>query len=87
VIGLPYLLDGTLGEQARKVMEFVAGIREQSAVETVLQDERLTSVTADRMLRETGKKRDRLKKNIDAAAAAIILQSYLDDAAEGGSIS
>jgi len=87
VIGLPYLLDGTVGEQARKVMEFVAGIREQFAIETVLQDERLTSVTADRMLREAGKKRDRLKKTIDAAAATVILQSYLDDAAEGGAIS
>jgi putative Holliday junction resolvase len=68
-------------------MEFVAGIREQLAVETVLQDERLTSVTADRMLQEAGKKRDRLKKTIDAAAATVILQSYLDDAAEAGSIS
>ncbi|MDD5647956.1 MAG: Holliday junction resolvase RuvX, partial [Dehalococcoidia bacterium] len=54
VIGLPYLLDGTVGEQARKVMEFVARITEQIGVETVMQDERLTSVTADRMLREAG---------------------------------
>ncbi|MFA5064220.1 MAG: Holliday junction resolvase RuvX [Dehalococcoidia bacterium] len=87
VIGLPYLLDGTVGEQARKVMEFVARITEQIGVETVMQDERLTSVTADRMLREAGKKRAGLKKAIDAAAATVILQSYLDDIALGGCIS
>lgn len=87
VIGLPYLLNGAVGEQARKVMDFAAGIKEQAGVETVLQDERLTSVTADRMLREAGKKRARLKKAIDAAAATVILQSYLDDISEGGSIS
>jgi putative Holliday junction resolvase len=52
-----------------------------------MQDERLTSVTADRMLREAGKKRAHLKKAIDAAAATVILQSYLDDIHGGGCIS
>ena len=53
VIGLPYLLDGSLGEQARKVMEFTAKIRGRTAIETVMQDERLTSVTAGQKLRIT----------------------------------
>ncbi len=87
VIGLPYLMDGSVGEQARKVMEFVAGLKEQADVETVMQDERFTSVTANYMLREAGKKRDRLRKEIDAAAATVILQSYLDEIASGGQIS
>jgi len=68
VIGLPYLLDGSLGEQAQKVMEFSAKISGQTAVETVMQDERLTSVTAGQKLREGGKKRSRLIREIDAAA-------------------
>lgn len=67
VIGLPYLLDGSLGEQARKVMEFTAKIRGRTAIETVMQDERLTSVTAGQKLREGGKKRDRLRRQIEAA--------------------
>lgn len=69
VIGLPYLLDGSLGEQARKVMEFTAKIRGRTALETVMQDERLTSVTAGQKLREGGKKRDRLRRQIEAATA------------------
>ena len=67
VIGLPYLLDGSLGEQAQKVMEFSAKICGQTAIETVMQDERLTSVTAGQKLREGGKKRDRLRRQIEAA--------------------
>jgi putative Holliday junction resolvase len=65
VVGLPYLLDGSIGEQARKVMDFTAKITGQSAVETVMQDERLTSVTASQKLREGGKK---MRGKIDASA-------------------
>ena len=69
VIGLPYSLDGSLGEQAGKVMEFTARMKESTAVEIVTQDERLTSVTAGQKLREGSKKRNRLRKQIEAAAA------------------
>ena len=69
VIGLPYSLDGSLGEQAVKVMEFTARIREHAGVEIVMQDERHTSVAAGQKLREGGKKRNRLKKQIQAATA------------------
>jgi len=87
VIGLPYLLDGSVGEQARKVIEFTDKIKGQTSVEVVMQDERLTSVTADYMLREAGKKRNRLRKEIDAAAATVILQSYIDEIDADGRIS
>ena len=107
VIGLPYLLDGSVGEQARKVMEFSGKIKAQTAVETVMQDERLTTVAAGQKLREGGKKlrgkidaaatgrklraarkkRERLRKEIDAAAATVILQAYLDEIAVGSQIS
>jgi len=87
VIGLPYLLDGSVGEQAKKVMEFTARLRERTSIETVMQDERLTSVTAGQMLREAGKNKERLKKEIDAAAATVILQTHLDEIAADGRIS
>ncbi len=79
IIGMPYSLDGTTGPQAEKVLSFKDKISAQIAIEIVLQDERLSSVTADQKLKETGRKSARLKEKIDAAAAAVILQSYLDE--------
>ena len=69
VVGLPYSLDGSLGEQAGKVMEFADRIGDHTGVEIVIQDERHTSVTAGQKLREGGKKRNRLRRQIEAAAA------------------
>jgi len=80
-------MDGTVGEQARKVLEFTSRMKEQLIIDIVMQDERLTSFTAGQMLREAGKKKERLKKEIDAAAATVILQSHLDEIASGGQIS
>jgi putative Holliday junction resolvase len=79
VIGMPYSLNGTVGPQAEKVLSFKDKIAAQLNIEVVLQDERLSSVTADMKLKETRKKSARLKEKIDAAAAAVILQSYLDE--------
>ena len=79
IIGMPYSLDGTIGPQAEKVLSFKDKVSTQLNIEIVLQDERLSSVTADMKLKETRKKSARLKDKIDAAAAAVILQSYLDE--------
>ena len=79
IIGMPYSLDGTIGPQAEKVLSFKDKVSAQLNIEIVLQDERLSSVTADMKLKETRKKSARLKDKIDAAAAAVILQSYLDE--------
>jgi putative Holliday junction resolvase len=87
VVGLPYLADGSVGEQARKVLDFAEKIKAQAGVEIVMLDERYTSVAAGQMLREAGKKRSSLKKQIDAAAATVILQAYLDEAAAARQIS
>ena len=88
VIGMPYSLDGTVGPQAEKVLLFRDSIASRLDIEVVLQDERLSSVTAGQMLKETRRKSDRLRDKIDAAAAAVILQSYLDEshAADGGAL-
>ncbi len=76
VVGYPRSLDGTLGPQAQRVDRHVELLRSRLPVPVVLWDERLSTAQAKRMIHEAGKRvrRDR----IDAAAAAIILQSYLD---------
>ena len=87
IVGMPYSLDGTIGPQAEKVLLFKAKVAAQLNIEVVLQDERLSSVTADMKLKETRKRSARLKERIDAAAAAVILQSYLDEVLLNGEIS
>lgn len=78
VVGLPRLLSGELGDQARRVKGFARRLRAASHIPVELCDERLTSVEADRVLRETGAKGSRERGRRDAVAAAILLQSYLD---------
>ena len=78
VVGLPLSLSGRPGVQARRVREFAEALGRRSAVQVVFRDERYSSVQAERLLRETGKSPSRDKGRVDSAAAAIILQSYLD---------
>jgi putative Holliday junction resolvase len=79
VVGLPRSLDGSLGPQAEKVREFVGKLSEQLKVPLDYRDERLTTVMAQRLKRASGGKKGRKKVSDDAQAAAIILQSYLDE--------
>jgi len=78
VVGLPRLLSGVIGEQARKTMEFAEKLRRQTAIPVVLWDERFSSVTADELMGQAGRNPAERKARIDAAAAAVILQTYLD---------
>jgi putative Holliday junction resolvase len=82
IVGLPQSMDGSMGAQAEKVMSFTDKLKEQSPVPVEFRDERLTTVVAKRMLEEAGVKKSAKNKRIeyDAAAAAIILQSYLNEA-------
>ncbi|MBQ7217982.1 MAG: Holliday junction resolvase RuvX [Ruminococcus sp.] len=78
VVGLPKNMDGTEGESATRARELAAQISELSGVPYVMQDERGTTITAHAYLSAKevyGKKR---KKQVDAVAASIILQDYLD---------
>ncbi|MGD0355747.1 MAG: Holliday junction resolvase RuvX [Dehalococcoidia bacterium] len=79
IIGLPYSLSGAIGKQAEKVLSFKQKIAEAVNVEIIMQDERLSSVSANQKLREAGKKGNKLKNEMDAAAATVILQSFLDE--------
>lgn len=83
VIGLPYSLSGEIGKQARKVLEFKEKIAGSIVAEIKMQDERLSSVSANQKLREAGKKGNRLKQQMDVAAATVILQSFLDENERG----
>jgi putative Holliday junction resolvase len=79
VVGLPRSLDGSLGWQVEKVKEFVRRLRRYTKVPLDYRDERLTTVMAQRLKRALGGKKGRGKVGEDAQAAALILQSYLDE--------
>ena len=78
VVGLPKHLDGTPNDMTAPVEQFAAQLRTATAFTIVLQDERLTSREAESRLALREKDWRARKDKLDAAAAAIILQDYLD---------
>lgn len=78
VLGLPINLDGTYGERCGKTLEFRDMLERRTGLEVVLEDERLTSISAERTLMESGVRREHRKEKIDTVAAVFILQTYLD---------
>lgn len=81
LIGMPRNMNGSYGPAALKVQEFASGLTSAITVPIKLWDERLTSTQANRFLIEGGVRRDQRKQKVDKAAAAILLQSYLDSIA------
>lgn len=79
VVGLPRRLDGSPSEMTPRVEAFAKALRTRMALPVVLQDERLTSREAESRLALREKDWRVRRKQIDAAAAAIILQDYLDE--------
>ncbi len=77
IIGLPLSMDGSLGQQAKKVKAFAAELSCQIDIPVEFKDERLSTVLAKRIVRNVRK--TNRETRYDAAAAALILQSYLDD--------
>ncbi len=78
VLGLPLNMDGTEGKRVEVTKEFGDKLQSFSGIKVVYQDERLSTVSAERMLIEGNVRRDKRKKVIDKVAACIILQAYLD---------
>lgn len=78
VVGLPRRLDGTANEMTPRVQAFAEQLRAASGLPVVLQDERLSSREAESRLALREKDWRARKKKLDAAAAAVILQDYLD---------
>ena len=77
ILGLPKNMDGTEGARAQKSRELKALLEEKSGLEVKLWDERLSTVQAHAILRSVCKKEKKHKKNVDAVAAELILESYL----------
>jgi putative Holliday junction resolvase len=78
LVGMPRNMDGSYGPAALKVQEFVAALSGAITVPIKTWDERLTSVQANRFLIQGKVRRKERKEKVDKAAAAILLQSYLD---------
>jgi putative Holliday junction resolvase len=80
VVGLPVRLDGSASDETARVAAFVDALRARTALPIVTADERLTSREAESRLSILEHDWRERKKKLDAAAAAIILQEYLDRA-------
>ena len=78
VVGLPLRMDGTRGEAAEQAEALAERLRAASGLPVQMWDERLTSVEAERRAREVGEKLRGRKGRIDARAAEVLLQSFLD---------
>lgn len=78
VVGLPLSLSGAVGPQALAVLEFKEALDKALDVSVETWDERFSTVDAQEALRSQGVRGRKQRKRIDAAAAAVILQGYLD---------
>lgn len=78
VVGVPYNMDGSLGEAAKKYLREAAALGEALGLEVVPYDERLTTVSADRFLMQQEMKAEARRRVVDKVAAAVMLQSWLD---------
>ena len=78
VVGIPYNMNGSLGDMGVKASDFAERLAERTGLPVRRWDERLTSMQAARALRQSGMSRRKRDARTDAAAAQILLQSYLD---------
>ncbi|MDZ7262875.1 MAG: Holliday junction resolvase RuvX [candidate division KSB1 bacterium] len=78
VIGLPLTLKGSKGSKARETEKFIATLQKRFDLPVVVWDERLTTVAAQRSLREMGQSPGRNKEKLDQLSAVFILQGYLN---------
>ena len=78
VVGMPYNMDGSMGPTAQRVMSFVDLLKREINIEVVYEDERLTTVEAEQILKLANVKRENRKEYIDKIAATFILQAYLN---------
>ena len=78
VMGFPRNMDGTEGPRAELYRSFAAQVEEVTGLKPVLWDERRTTVDAHRILFESGKNAKKRKKTVDAVAASLILEGYLN---------
>jgi len=77
VVGYPKNMDGSIGPRAEKSERISEIIRSLRDIEVILWDERMTTMSAARILTDTGKFGKKRKNTIDAVAASLILENYL----------
>ena len=77
LIGVPYNMDGTLGFQAKNCLKFIEPLRKDYVI--LEQDERLSSSEAENILKNQGKKYTKNKALVDAMAACVILNEYMEN--------
>jgi putative Holliday junction resolvase len=77
VLGLPYNMDGTLGERAEKTLAFKESLERRSGLPVVLWDERLTTHEARQTMSEAGASAKKRKDYVDMMAAVLILREYM----------
>lgn len=78
IVGNPISMDGVERDQAHLVHRFCDALKQETEIPILLWDERLSTVEAERRLREGGASARKRSEMIDSAAAAVLLQSYLD---------
>ena len=78
ILGYPKNMDNSIGEQADKVAEFKEALERRTGLEVILWDERMTTISAKRVLDEGNVRKSEQKEYIDKIAAVFILQSYLN---------
>ncbi len=78
VLGLPKHMNNDMGDRAQFSLEFKEKLERRTGLPVALWDERLTTVSADRIMMEAGVRREDRKEYVDKIAATIILQGYLD---------
>ncbi|NLY09995.1 MAG: Holliday junction resolvase RuvX [Tissierellia bacterium] len=78
VMGMPFNMNGTEGPMAEKVRRVGQSIKQVHKVEVKFQDERMTTVSAEQVLIQSGMTREKRRGVVDRIAATIILQAYLD---------
>ena len=82
VVGYPLRTDGKKGQRAEEVEKFANKLEKIFTIKTELWDESYSTVEAERIMRTAGRKPSREKPSVDKIAAAVILQSYLDERKE-----
>ena len=87
VLGLPKHMNNDLGERAEHALACGEMLRRRTGLPVVMWDERLTTVEAERTLKEREVRREDRKKYVDQIAAVLILQGYLDSHGSGESLS
>lgn len=78
ILGLPKNMNNTIGERATQTLEYKDMLEKQFNIPVIMQDERLSTVSAHNYMLEADMSRKKRKEKVDGLAASIILQTYLD---------